>query len=321
MEIVSAVLLAFILDAFFGDPAWIPHPIVFIGKLISLFEKIYRRIFPDSHKGQLAGGFFLTVTVVAISFAVPFLAVKYLGILDWRLGWALQVFWCWQIFAARSLKKEAMRVYEQIEAGNLEEARKYLGYIVGRDTVDMDFDEIEKAVVETVAENTSDGVTAPMLFMIIGGAPLGFLYKAVNTLDSMVGYKNEKYLYFGRFSAYTDDVFNYIPSRITALAMILGAGLTSMSGKNSWRMWRRDKNKHLSPNSGHLESACAGALGVQLGGDACYFGKLYKKNTLGDDLRPIEADDIRKSITLMYAASVIMLALAESVRTAIVMLI
>ncbi|TDP51949.1 adenosylcobinamide-phosphate synthase CbiB [Aminicella lysinilytica] len=321
MEIAATVLIAFALDAIFGDPGWIPHPIVFIGKLISATENLLRRIIPATKNGQLAGGFFLTVTVVAISFIIPFLAIKYLGMLDWRLGWALQVFWCWQIFAARSLKKEAMRVYDQIEAGNLEEARKYLGFIVGRDTGDMDFDEIEKAVVETVAENTSDGVTAPMLFMIIGGAPLGFLYKAVNTLDSMVGYKNEKYLYFGRFSAYTDDVFNYIPSRITAMAMILGAGLSSMSGKNAWRMWRRDRNKHLSPNSGHLESACAGALGVQLGGDACYFGKLYKKNALGDDLRHIEADDIRKSITLMYAASVIMLALAELARVAVVLLI
>jgi adenosylcobinamide-phosphate synthase len=251
---------------------------------------------------------------------VPLLIIWLAAMVDHRLAFAINVFWCWQIFAARSLKKESMRVYEQIEKGDISLARKFLSWIVGRDTGSLDFREITKAVVETIAENTSDGVTAPMLFMIIGGAPLGFFYKAANTLDSMVGYKNDKYLYFGRTSAKFDDVLNFIPARITGLAMVAAAWLTGMDGRNSMKMFRRDRLKHVSPNSGNLEAACAGALDIQLGGDACYFGKLYKKETLGDPLREAEPDDIKKTVRLMYGASVLLLVIMEAVRIGLVAL-
>jgi len=321
MEIAVAVLAGFILDCIFGDPAWIPHPIRFIGALISGCEKVLRRIFPGTDRGELIAGAFLTVTVVMVSSLLPLLIIWLAAMIDYRLAFAVNTFWCWQIFAARSLKKESMRVCDQIEKNDISLARKFLSWIVGRDTADLDFREITKAVVETVAENTSDGVTAPMLFMIIGGAPLGFFYKAANTLDSMVGYKNDKYLYFGRASARFDDLLNFIPARITGLAMVAAAWLTGLDGRNSMKMFRRDRLKHVSPNSGNLEAACAGALDIQLGGDACYFGKLYKKETLGDPLREAEPEDIRKAVKLMYGTSVLLLIIMEAVRIGLVALL
>ena len=189
--------------------------------------------------------------------------------------------------------------------------------IVGRDTENLTEEGVTKAAVETVAENTSDGVTAPLLFLILGGAPFGFLYKAVNTMDSMLGYKNEKYLYFGRFPAKMDDVFNFIPSRVTALFMIVAAFLTGMDGKNAWKIWRRDRRKHASPNSAQTESACAGALRVRLAGDAVYFGKLHKKEYLGDPLRPIEPEDIRRAGRLMYVTAFLVLLVFGAVKLAV----
>lgn len=321
MEIAIIILAAFVLDMLFGDPRWLYHPIVAIGKLISIFEKILRHIFPKTEKGELIGGFFLTVLVVGISFIIPFLALKYIGMVDIRLRYVLETFWCWQIFAAKSLKKESMRVYKEIETKNLSGARKYLSWIVGRDTAELDFKQITKAVVETVAENTSDGVIAPMMFMFIGGAPLGFLYKAINTLDSMVGYKNDQYMFFGRFSAKVDDVANYVPARITGVAIAVGSFFVGLNTKNSFKVLIRDRRNHKSPNSGYPESACAGALSVQLAGDAYYFGKLFKKKTIGDDIRPIEPFDIVKTNRLMYSASVLSLIVIEAVVVALNILI
>ena len=207
-----------------------------------------------------------------------------------------------------------MRVYRYVEAGDIENSRKYLSWIVGRDTKELSFEKIDKAVVETVAENTSDGVVAPLIFMAVGGAPLAFLYKGVNTLDSMVGYKNDRYLYFGRASAKLDDLLNFIPARLTGLAMCLGAFFTGLDWRTAFRIYRRDRKNHSSPNSAHPESACAGALNIQLGGDAYYFGKLYRKKTIGDDTRPVNSGDIKLAIRLMYAASVICLVLALAAR-------
>lgn len=320
MKLIIIVAAGFVLDLLLGDPRWLPHPVCLIGKLISGGEKALRRVFPKSQRGELVGGAVLWFLVTVLSFAVPFLLLKGLALVSPWAEYIVETIFCYQIFAAKSLKTESMRVYEPIKAKDLAGSRKYLSWIVGRDTEHLDFKQITKAVVETVAENTSDGVIAPMLFMVIGGAPLGFLYKGVNTLDSMVGYKNDKYLYFGRFSALADDVFNYIPARITALAMVVSSFFTGFDGKNAWKIYLRDRHNHASPNSAHPESACAGALNLQLAGDAYYFGKLYKKKTIGDDNREIEAEDIPRACRLMYGTAVICLVVFEGIRTILVLL-
>ena len=320
MKLIIIVAAGFVLDLLLGDPRWLPHPVCLIGKLISGGEKALRRVFPKSQRGELVGGAVLWFLVTVLSFAVPFLLLKGLALVSPWAEYIVETLFCYQIFAAKSLKTESMRVYEPIKAKDLAGSRKYLSWIVGRDTEHLDFKQITKAVVETVAENTSDGVIAPMLFMVIGGAPLGFLYKGVNTLDSMVGYKNDKYLYFGRFSALADDVFNYIPARITALAMVVSSFFTGFDGKNAWKIYLRDRHNHASPNSAHPESACAGALNLQLAGDAYYFGKLYKKKTIGDDNREIEAEDIPRACRLMYGTAVICLVVFEGIRTILVLL-
>ena len=202
---------------------------------------------------------------------------------------------------------ESSKVWKQLNAGSLEEARKAVSMIVGRDTEHLTEEGVAKAAIETVAENTSDGVIAPMLYTALGGPVLGFLYKAVNTMDSMVGYKNEKYLHFGRFAAKMDDVWNYIPSRISALLMIASAWIFRMDYKRAWAVWKRDRRKHASPNSAQTEAVCAGALQVQLAGDAYYFGKLYPKETIGDDVRPIEPEDILRAGNLMDGTALLTL--------------
>ncbi len=314
MSIALSILIGFLLDCVFGDPRRFPHPICLIGNFISFMEKVLRRIFPKSERGELAAGAVLAAVVPAAAFGVSFVILMLCQAVSPVLKFAVETFFCYQIFAAKSLKDESMRVYRYVEAGDIENSRKYLSWIVGRDTKELGFEKIDKAVVETVAENTSDGVVAPLLFMAIGGALLAFLYKGVNTLDSMVGYKNDRYLYFGRASAKLDDLLNFIPARLTGLAMCAGAFFTGLDFRQAFRIYRRDRKNHSSPNSAHPESACAGALNVQLGGDAYYFGKLYRKKTIGDDIRPVESGDIRLAIRLMYAASVICLGLALTVR-------
>ena len=314
MSIALSILIGFLLDCVLGDPRRFPHPICLIGNFISFMEKVLRRIFPKSERGELAAGAVLAAVVPAAAFGVSFVILMLCQAVSPVLKFAVETFFCYQIFAAKSLKDESMRVYRYVEAGDIENSRKYLSWIVGRDTKELSFEKIDKAVVETVAENTSDGVVAPLIFMVIGGAPLAFLYKGVNTLDSMVGYKNDRYLYFGRASAKLDDFLNFIPARLTGLAMCAGAFFTGLDFRSAFRIYRRDRKNHSSPNSAHPESACAGALNVQLGGDAYYFGKLYRKKTIGDDIRPVDSGDIKLAIRLMYAASVICLGLALTVR-------
>ncbi len=313
-EIAFILIAGFLLDLVFGDPEALLHPVVLIGRLIHKTEGWIRQLFPETKDGERAGGVLLALFVPAVSFLVPWFALKLAGLIHPYARIALAVFWCWQIFAARTLAKEARMVGEKVRAGDLAAARLQVGRIVGRDTGGLSMTEVTKACIETVAESASDGVIAPLLFIAIGGVPLGFLYKAINTLDSMVGYKNDRYRYFGTASARLDDVANFIPARLTALLMILTAPLVGLDGRNAFRMWKRDRLKHLSPNSGNPESACAGALNVQLGGDAFYFGKLYKKNTLGDPNREVEAEDIPKAVRLMYAASWATLILAAFIR-------
>ena len=230
------------------------------------------------------------------------------------LGLAVQMFWCGQALAARGLAQESTNVYIEMVRNDLPAARKAVSRIVGRDTQNLTAEGVTKAAVETVAENASDGVIAPLLYMLIGGAPLALTYKAINTMDSMLGYKNEKYLYFGRAAAKLDDLANYIPSRLAALLWVAAAAFTGNDAKGAWRIWRRDRRNHASPNSAQTESACAGALGVQLAGPAYYFGEYYPKPTIGDALRPIEPQDILRANRMMYVASGFALAWGAAIR-------
>ena len=306
------------MDFIFGDPSWLYHPVRIIGKGIELGERILRKLFREKH--LVLAGAVLWVIIAGVSFLIPlgllFLAQK----LHPGVRFALETFWCFQILAGRSLCRESGKVYDRLQEDDLPGARRAVSMIVGRDTESLTGEGVTKAAVETVAENTSDGVTAPLIYMMIGGAPLGFLYKAVNTMDSMLGYKNDRYLYFGRIPAGMDDIFNYIPARITALAMITAAYLTGLDGRNAWRIYRRDRKKHASPNAAQTESVCAGALRVQLAGDAVYFGKLYKKELIGDRLRPIEPRDIKRAQRLMYVTALLLLLLCGGMKAALIFL-
>ena len=302
MMLLFAIIVGFILDLLIGDPRWLPHPICLIGNLISFLEKLLRSIFGKSSRGLLVGGAVLVILVLAFSFCVPFLVLALAEKINPWLAFAVESFMCYQIFATRCLREESMKVYTALKNNDLTDARMKLSWIVGRDTKELTKSEVTKGAVETVAENTADGIIAPMLYMFIGGAPLAFLYKGINTMDSMVGYKNEKNLYFGRFAAKLDDVVNFIPSRVAALLMIVASFLPGkrFSGTGAWKIWRRDSRKHASPNSAQTESACAGSLGIQLAGDASYFGKTVKKPTIGDALRPVKPEDIRCANVLLY---------------------
>ena len=303
MMTVWAVLGGFVLDALFGDPAWLPHPVVYMGKAISKLEKFLRPRLPKTPQGELLGG-------AIVAFCLPVGTFLLTGLVCWGaarlhplLGLAVQIFWCGQALAARGLVQESTNVYKELKKPDLPGARKAVSRIVGRDTAELTAEGVTKAAVETVAENASDGVIAPLLYMLIGGAPLALTYKAINTMDSMLGYKNEKYLYFGRIPAKLDDAANYLPSRLAALLWVAAAAFTHNDAKGAWKIWRRDRRRHASPNSAQTESACAGALGVQLAGPAYYFGQYYPKLTIGDALRPIEPEDILRANRMMYVAS------------------
>ena len=314
MMTVWAVLGGFVLDALFGDPAWLPHPVVYMGMAISKLEKFLRPRLPKTPQGELLGG-------AIVAFCLPVGTFLLTGLVCWGaarlhplLGLAVQMFWCGQALAARGLVQESTNVYKELKKPDLPGARKAVSRIVGRDTAELTAEGVTKAAVETVAENASDGVIAPLLSMLIGGAPLALTYKAINTMDSMLGYKNEKYLYFGRVPAKLDDVANYIPSRLAGLLWVAAAAFTHNDAKGAWKIWRRDRRNHASPNSAQTESACAGALGVQLAGPAYYFGEYYAKPTIGDALRPIEPEDILRANRMMVAESILALAIGLGLR-------
>lgn len=300
-----ALAAGYLLDLLIGDPRWLYHPVCLIGNLIALLEKGIRKILPKTEKGELSGGFLEVVLVCLISLGVPCAVLSVLYRYLPLAGLALETFWCYQLLATKSLKDESMKVYDRLKNGTIEEARYAVSMIVGRDTAELTEEGVTKAAVETVAENGSDGVIAPMLYMAVGGAPLMFLYKGINTMDSMLGYKNDRYLYFGRCAAKLDDLANYIPARISGWLMVAVAFLTGMDGKNAAKIYKRDRRNHASPNSAQTEAAVAGALRIQLAGNACYFGKLYEKPTIGDKLREVEPEDIRRANRLLYGASVL----------------
>ena len=312
-----ALLIGFCIDCLLGDPHSLPHPVVLIGKLISLLEKGFRRIFPKTLWGERFAGGLLWAVTLAVSGGVPLVLLRLCGMVSPWLSLAVESIMCWQIIAPRSLKDESMKVYRALKNGTLPDARYAVSMIVGRDTESLDAAAVARAAVETVAENTSDGVIAPLFFLALGGAPLGFVYKAVNTMDSMLGYVEPPYRNIGFVPAKMDDVFNFLPARLSALLMLASGAILRMNVKNGWKIFRRDRYNHASPNSAQTESVCAGLLGLRLAGDASYHGVLHKKKFIGDPLREITPEDIPRSCRLMYGTAILMLAVCVLVLSAI----
>ena len=317
MLILYAMLIGFALDLLFGDPAWLPHPVVWMGRYISGYERRVRPLFPKTPRGELWCGALLAVSLPLLSFALARGVCLLARRLHPAAELAVQSFWCAQALAARGLASESRSVYEALRCGDLPGARKAVARIVGRDTEQLDAEGVAKAAVETVAENFCDGVVSPLLYMTLGGAPLALAFKAVSTMDSMVGYKNERYLYFGRAAARFDDLANYLPARISALFWIAAAALTGQNARGAFRIWRRDARKTASPNAGQTESACAGSQGVQLGGPAWYFGQRHEKAALGDACRPCVPEDILRANRMMLCASVLLLPVCAALRLAL----
>ena len=309
-----ALLIGFVIDLIVGDPHSIPHPVIGIGKQISFFEKILRHLFPKNVAGENIAGGVLWLLVVTISTAVPALV---LWLCHWINPWlrlTVESIMCWQVLATKSLRDESMRVYHALKTEDLEKARYAVSMIVGRDTQRLDSAGITRAAVETVAENTSDGIVAPLLFTAIGGAPLGFFYKAVNTMDSMLGYIEPPYKNIGLVPAKMDDVVNFIPARLSAFLMLAAGAVLRMDVKNGWKIFHRDRFNHASPNSAQTESVCAGLLGLQLAGDAWYHGVLHKKKYIGDPVRAVEHEDIPRTCHLLYVTAVLTLLLCCGVK-------
>ena len=318
VQSLAALIIGSILDFILGDPRGLWHPVQGIGWVISRLERILRRIFPSGKTGERWAGGLLVILTLLISVGLPALLLFLLSSIHPLLSFLLSCIFCWQMLAAKSLRVESMKVQEALEQEGLEAGRRAVSMIVGRDTRDLTEEGVIKAAVETVAENTSDGVTAPLFYMILAGPLGGIAYKAVNTMDSMVGYKNETYQYFGTCAARLDDAANFIPARLSALFMIAAAFLAGYDGKNAWRIFKRDRKKHKSPNAAHTEAVMAGALNVRLAGDACYFGKLFKKPFIGDDIRPVERQDIARACRLEYATALLQLLVLGALKAAVI---
>jgi len=296
-----SVVIAVLLDLLIGDPHWFPHPVRLIGMYIKGFEKLVRK-FVKVAIGLKTAGILLTFSTVLIFYLIPYWILKIAFAYNIYLFYFINIVLLSTCLAARSLSSEAMKIYRQLQKGDLAEARRMTSMIVGRDTERLGEKQITRAVVETVSENSSDGIIAPLFYMILGGAPLALAYKAVNTLDSMVGYKDDRYLNFGWASAKLDDIVNFIPARITAFLISLAALVIGMDFKGSVKTTLREGRNHSSPNSGYPEAAVAGALSVQLGGTNYYFGKPEYKPTIGKDIKPLGNDTIIKTVKLMYEA-------------------
>ncbi len=299
---MELIFIGYFLDIIFGDPYWIPHPIIFIGKSISRLEKLLRGYFDKDRKAKI-GGVILASVIIAGTYLTTFSILYILRKYSTLLVSGVEIFMIFQILAAKSLAKESRKVYYPLVEGDILKARKFLSYIVGRDTSSLNADEITRATVETVAENSADGIIAPLFYIFIGGAPLGMAYKAINTLDSMVGYKNDKYIDFGWASAKIDDLANFVPARLTGILIVLASIVLNVDYKNSFKILLRDRKNHSSPNCAYPEGAVAGALNIQLGGTNIYFGKSVYKPTIGDENRELDFEDINRTIKLMYVAS------------------
>lgn len=325
---IFAFIAGFVLDLLIGDPHFIPHPVRLIGSLISFCDK---RLNCDAGYNisekkinliKYKRGMLLAFTVIFATFTMSVIIIVAAYSINLYAGVIAEAVMTWQILATKCLRVESMRVYDALRTDGVDAGRRAVSMIVGRDTSVLDAAGVTRAAVETIAENTSDGVIAPMLYTAIGGPVLGFVYKAVNTMDSMLGYKNDKYMYFGRFAARLDDVVNFIPARISAYLMIAAAfiGGRQFDGKNAYSIFKRDRFNHASPNSAQTESVCAGALRVQLAGDAVYFGKLVKKKYIGDGLREIEYEDIKRANRLMYITAFLCELLSVAVMSIVLIL-
>ena len=326
---IFAFIAGFVLDLLIGDPHFIPHPVRLIGSLISFCDKRlncdagYNISEKKLNLTKYKRGMLLAFTVIFATFAMSVIIIVAAYSINLYAGVIAEAVMTWQILATKCLRVEGMRVYDALRTDGIDAGRRAVSMIVGRDTSVLDAAGVTRAAVETIAENTSDGVIAPMLYTAIGGPVLGFVYKAVNTMDSMLGYKNDKYMYFGRFAAKLDDVVNFIPARISAYLMIAAAfiGGRQFDGKNAYRIFKRDRFNHASPNSAQTESVCAGALRVQLAGDAVYFGKLVKKKYIGDGLREIEYEDIKRANGLMYITAFLCELLSVAVMSLVLILL
>lgn len=335
---IFAFIAGFLLDLLIGDPHFIPHPVRLIGSLISYLDKRLNCEVRNNRSGEKTAvdaniekiklskykrGMLLAFTVIIVVFAVSALILATAYSINLYAGIIAEAVMTWQILATKCLRVESMRVYDALRTDGVDAGRMAVSMIVGRDTSVLDAAGVTRAAVETIAENTSDGVIAPMLYTAIGGPVLGFVYKAVNTMDSMLGYKNDKYMYFGRFAARLDDVVNFIPARISAYLMIAAAfiGGRQFDGQNAYRIFKRDRFNHASPNSAQTESVCAGALRVRLAGDAVYFGKLVKKKYIGDGLREIEYEDIKRANRLMYITAFLCELLSVAVMSLVLILL
>lgn len=302
---ILSLIIGYILDLIFGDPSFLYHPVIFIGKVIKYSEIILRKIFPKNKVGEFIAGIFLVLIVVGITTGLAFLILFGCYKLNFYLYFAVSTFMCYQILATKCLKDSAIKVYKDLDTGTLDDARYSVSMIVGRETKNLTEEGVVKACVESVAESSSDGVIAPMFYMFLGGPILGFFYKAINTMDSMVGYKNDKYFYFGKVAARLDDFFNLIPARLSGFMIIIASGILGYDFKNAFKIFFRDRYKHESPNSAQCEAPMAGALDIMLAGDAVYEGKIEHKPTLGDDIKKPDKNDIKKSIKILYVMSII----------------
>ena len=318
--LVIKIWIAYVLDLIFGDPQNIIHPVQIIGKMINIGEKsLLGKKYKSDRKYKFFAGMMLNITVISLTYGITYLIHRTSE--NSIILTVAEIYLMYTVFSINSLAREGNRVYNILKEGNIERARKDLSYLVSRDTGAMDEKMIIRSTMETISENTVDGIVAPMLYMFLGGLPLSMTYKAINTFDSMVGYKNEKYMDFGKFSAKLDDVANFIPARITGILIVIASMILGYDYKNSLKIFIRDRKNHSSPNSGHAEAGVAGALGVQFGGRVSYFGKEVDKPVIGDKIKDFELEDIKKNIKIMYAASFLSLVMFSVISLGICFLI
>ena len=320
LTLVIKIWIAYVLDLIFGDPQNIIHPVQIIGKMINIGEKsLLGKKYKSDRKYKFFAGMILNITVISLTYGITYLIHRTSE--NSIIFTVAEIYLMYTIFSINSLAREGNRVYNILKEGNIERARKDLSYLVSRDTETMDEKMIIRSTMETISENTVDGIVAPMLYMFLGGLPLSMTYKAINTFDSMVGYKNEKYMDFGKFSAKLDDVANFIPARITGILIVIASMILGYDYKNSLKIFIRDRKNHSSPNSGHAEAGVAGALGVQFGGRVSYFGKEVDKPVIGDKIKDFELEDIKKNIKIMYVASFLSLVMFSVISLGICFLI
>ena len=320
LTLVIKIWIAYVLDLIFGDPQNIIHPVQIIGKMINIGEKsLLGKKYKSDRKYKFFAGMILNITVISLTYGITYLIRRTSE--NSIILTVAEIYLMYTVFSINSLAREGNRVYNILKEGNIERARKDLSYLVSRDTETMDEKMIIRSTMETISENTVDGIVAPMLYMFLGGLPLSMTYKAINTFDSMVGYKNEKYMDFGKFSAKLDDVANFIPARITGILIVIASMILGYDYKNSLKIFIRDRKNHSSPNSGHAEAGVAGALGVQFGGKVSYFGKEVDKPVIGDKIKDFELEDIKKNIKIMYVASFLSLVVFSVISVGIYFLI